>query len=191
MSDLDRHMFRALGHPLRVQILRLLEEGPSGPKRLSDRLDERLGNLSYHMMVLRELGCIELHETIPHRGALEHIYKLKPGGLRGSGAWREVPPALRTDYAGSALTAFTSRAIEALDAGTAESREGSGITWLPLSVDERGWKEMRRVLGKVEERFRGVADKSADRMESPEDGVPVIIAVAAFEVAAGKDVDSA
>lgn len=186
-GEVDQQMVRALGHPLRVEILRQLEAGPSGPKRLSDRIGEPLGNVSYHMKVLYRCGCVELIETIPSRGAVEHIYKLKPQGAIGSGAWREVPPALRTHYAGSSLAAFTSRAVEALDAGTAESREGSGVTWLSLNVDEEGWKELRQMLGRVEKRFRAVADKSAERMESAEDALPVIVAVAAFEVAGGTD----
>lgn len=188
-GELDQQIVRALAHPLRVEVLRLLEEGPSGPKRLADRIGEKLGNVSYHMKVLLDCGCIELVETIPQRGAVEHIYRLNPDGAIGSRTWEKVPPSLRTRFAGSALADFTTRAVNALDAGTVESREGSGITWLPLNVDEQGWKELRRVLGNAEERFRTVADKSAERMDSPRDGVPVIVAVAAFEIASGKDVD--
>lgn len=188
-GEVDQQMIRALAHPLRVEILRLLEEGPSGPKRLSDRMGEKLGNVSYHMKVLHKCGLIELVETIPQRGAVEHIYKLKGQGAIGSRTWKAVPPSLRTHYAGSALADFTTRAVEALDAGTAESREGSGVTWLPLTVDEQGWKELRRVLDSVEERFRAVAEKSAERMDGPRSGIPVIVAVAAFEIASGKDVD--
>jgi DNA-binding transcriptional ArsR family regulator len=188
-GEVDQQMVRALAHPLRVEILRRLEEGPSGPKRLSDRMGEKLGNVSYHMKVLLKCDCIELVETIPQRGAVEHIYKLRGRGTTGARAWKAVPPSLRSHYAGTALADFTNRAVEALDAGTVESREGSGVTWLPLNVDEQGWKELIRVLGNVEERFRAVADKSAERLGSPRDGVPVIVAVAAFEIASGKDVD--
>lgn len=187
-GEVDQQLVRALAHPLRVEILRLLEEGPSGPKRLSDRIGESLSNVSYHMKVLHKYECVELVETIPQRGAVEHIYKLKPRGTIGARTWKEVPPALRTHYADSALAGFANRAVEALEAGTVESREGSGITWHPLNVDEQGWKELRKVLGNVEDRFRAVADKSAERMGSPRDGIPVIVAVAAFEAAGGKDV---
>ena len=189
MSDLDQQMVRALANPLRVEILRQLEEGPSGPKRLADRMGEKLGIVSYHMKVLLDFDCIELVETIPRRGAIEHIYSLKPNGALGSRTWKAVPPALRTRYAGTALAEFTTRAVKALEAGTAESREGSGVTWLPLNVDEQGWEELRGVLGNVEKRFRAVADKSAERMEGPRDGLPVIVAVAAFENPSGEGAD--
>jgi hypothetical protein len=76
-----------------------------------------------------------------------------------------------------------------LDAGTAETRKGSGITWLPLNVDEAGWGEIRRMLNNVENRFRAIADKSADRMENPDAGIPIIVAVAAFEVSSEPEAD--
>jgi DNA-binding transcriptional ArsR family regulator len=188
-GEVDQQIVRALGHPLRVEILRMLEEGPSGPKRLSDRMGEHLSNVSYHTRVLHDCGCIELLETIPSRGAVEHIYQLRPQGAIGSGTLRDLPPALRTHYARSAFAGFANRAVEALEAGTLESREGSGVTWLPLNVDEQGWKELRQVLGNVEKRFQAVSDKSAKRLDTAEDGIPVIVAVAAFEVASGKDIE--
>ncbi len=189
--DVDQQMVRALAHPLRVLILRLLEKEPSSPKRLADRIEEPLGNVSYHMGVLKSCECVELVESIPRRGAVEHIYKLMPDASIGSRVWKEVPKALRSHYAGSSLAGFTERAIEALEAGTVEPREGSGVTWLPLRIDEPGWQELRRLQGSVEERFRSIGDKSAERMKSPRDGISVMVAVAAFEIGGGKDVDPA
>jgi DNA-binding transcriptional ArsR family regulator len=188
-GKVDQQMVRALAHPLRVVILRLLEEGPSSPKRMAERIGEPLGHVTYHTTVLKSCGCVELAETISKRGAIEHVYRLKANTSIGSGAWKEVPPALRTHYAGSALAAFTERAIEALDAGTAKSREGSGVTWFPITVDEQGWQELRRLLGEVEAGFTAIADKSSARLESLRNGIPVIVAVAAFEIANGKDID--
>jgi DNA-binding transcriptional ArsR family regulator len=189
MSEVDRQITHALRHPLRVEILRRLERGPNSPNGLSKEIGEKLGNCSYHMKELLKLDCVELVETVPRRGAVEHFYGLKPHRVIGFGDWNALPPTLRTTWAGSALAEFTKRAVEALDAGTVESREESGVDSFPLSVDEQGWTELRRVLGDVEKRFRAVADKSAERMKSPRDRFPVIVAVAAFEVPTGEDVD--
>lgn len=187
MSDLDQRLVRALAHPLRVKILQLLEEGPNSPIGLSERMGEKLGNVSYHVKALLNYECIELVDTEQRRGATEHIYALKSQGAIGARPWQAVPPSLRTHFAGSALAGFTSRAIEALDAGTVETREGSGLTWLPLNVDEQGWMELKGVLANVEKRFRAVADKSAERRKNPKDAFSVIVAVAAFEIASGGD----
>jgi DNA-binding transcriptional ArsR family regulator len=186
-GEVDQQIVRALAHPLRIEILRVLEKGPSSPSRIAEVLMERLGNVSYHVTVLLSCDCIELFDTKPVRGAVEHLYKVKPQGALGSRTWQEVPPSLRTSSAGNALAGFTSRAIEALEAGTVESREGSGLSWLPLIVDEAGWKELRRILDGFEERFHAVAEKSAKRLENPQDGTPVIVAIAAFETEGKKD----
>jgi len=182
-DGVDQQMVRALAHPLRVEILRRLEEGPNSPNGLSKRIGQPLGNVSYHTKVLLGCGCIRLFKTKPRRGAVEHFYVLAPDGPIGSAGWKEVPEALRTHYASTSLAAFTNRAVEAMDAGTVDSREGSGLTWLPLNVDEQGWKELRRVLGSVEKSFRAVAEKSAERSEGNEAGIQVMVAVAAFEMA--------
>lgn len=189
-GEINQRIVRALSHPLRVEILRHLEDGPTGSKRLSDRINEPLSNVSYHMTVLRDCGVIELVGTRQRRGATEKIFKLKPGDVIGSGRWREVPVALRTYWAGNAIHGFAERALKAIYAGTLESREGSGLSWQALLVDRLGWDEIQHVLSSAEERFRGVAEESAKRMESPEDGFPVVVAVGAFESAGREDLGS-
>lgn len=150
MNDFDHQMVRALAHPLRVEILRQLEKGPTGPKRIADQIDQKLSNVSYHVRVLLKCGCIELVEVLPQRGAVEHIYRLKSGKSAGPSAWLEVPPSFRTDLAKATLADFTKRAVEAFDAGTAENRKDSGVSWLPLSIDEQGWKELTQLRQRVE-----------------------------------------
>lgn len=189
MGEIDQKLVHVLAHPLRVEILRQLEKGTGSPKELAERTGQALANVSYHVRVLCECECIELVRTEPRRGAVEHFYRLKPGGTIGSAMWSEVPPALRTHYAGTSLAAFTERVVEALDAGTAESRDGAGLNWLPLTVDEQGWKELCRVRSKVQKLFQAVADKSAERLGASKAGIPAIVAIAAFELASGKDVD--
>ena len=51
---------RALGHPLRLQILQLLHaEGPSTASQLGRRLGESSGSTSYHLRALERAGMIE------------------------------------------------------------------------------------------------------------------------------------
>ena len=73
---LDERLAKALSHRLRVQILRRLEEaGEASPKELAQALGEPVGNISYHVCILRELDCVELVRTEPRRGALAHFYR--------------------------------------------------------------------------------------------------------------------
>lgn len=67
---------KAVAHPLRVRILKQLEKGKAmSPNMLSRKLDEPLGNVSYHVKTLLEFEAVKLTKTEPRRGAVEHYYK--------------------------------------------------------------------------------------------------------------------
>jgi len=48
----------AMAHPLRLQILGLLVEGPSTASRLARRLGESSGSTSYHLRMLARAGAV-------------------------------------------------------------------------------------------------------------------------------------
>ena len=55
------------------------------PKELASELNASLGNVTYHVTILRALGMIELVST-RRRGAVEHFYKARWR------AWVELEP---------------------------------------------------------------------------------------------------
>jgi DNA-binding transcriptional ArsR family regulator len=68
---------RALGHPIRVAVLRELNTiEVASPRLLAERLDLPLGRVAYHVRTLRGWQLLELTGTTPRRGALEHHYRL-------------------------------------------------------------------------------------------------------------------
>ena len=80
MTSNDRYaqaseLYRALSHPVRLQVLERICEGPTSPSELSRKLGEPIGNVSYHVRVLRDGDWIVLAGERPVRGALEHIYE--------------------------------------------------------------------------------------------------------------------
>jgi DNA-binding transcriptional ArsR family regulator len=77
-GDIAHRWHRALDHPLRADILRILSEEPTSPNALSSVLGESLGNVAYHTRVLLEYDCIELVCARPVGGTVEHVYKAKP-----------------------------------------------------------------------------------------------------------------
>ena len=72
---IDQRLIKALAHPLRSDILAILNERVASPNELSQQLGEGLSQVSYHVKVLREFDCIELVKTEPRRGAVEHFYR--------------------------------------------------------------------------------------------------------------------
>jgi DNA-binding transcriptional ArsR family regulator len=71
---------RALNHPTRITYLRALRgSGSLSPVEFSRDSGEALGNVSYHVKALKEAGVVEVVESVPRRGAVEHRYSLTSG----------------------------------------------------------------------------------------------------------------
>jgi DNA-binding transcriptional ArsR family regulator len=88
------YIFRLLGQPIRLRILVALGSDTLSPSELQQRLDIGLGNLAYHVGVLRDDGLLELVETRASRGALESFYRLTDRGEFArsviAATWREM-----------------------------------------------------------------------------------------------------
>lgn len=184
MAEQDKAMqkIKALAHPTRVGILSFLQtRGVGSPNQMSIRLDEPLSNVSYHTKVLLELECIELVKEEPRRGAVEHYYRAMPDAALGSRQWQEVPLALRGDATADALDDLVGCAVEALERGTFQGRDGSRLSTLSLILDETGWKEIQELLDEIGTRTGTILKESASRMPDPAEGTPFLLALAAFE----------
>ncbi len=183
-NTLDPHLVRALAHPLRVQILEVLNEREGSPNELTEVLGYPLGNVAYHTRVLEKCGCIELVRTERRRGAVEHYFRAKPRSYIGHQDWRKVPRSVRNEVSGASLEAFVDRAIDALEAGTIDDREDTTLSWTTMAVDELGWAEAAEVLEEAMARLQVVHEQSRARLElSGEEATPIVTGVAAFEAA--------
>lgn len=78
-SDLDQAVMRALQHPLRRELLKLvIDRKEISPVEASKELDEILSNVSYHMTQLAKGGAVLLNGTDQNRGAIVHFYVPNP-----------------------------------------------------------------------------------------------------------------
>src|ERR687895_2518335 len=103
-SDIsDPSVIKALTHPLRVQILRSLEERIASPSELADEIGAPLGNVSYHVRQLHALGLIKLMKKTPRRGAIEHHYKAVAQAPISDEAWAGAPAAAKDSVGGLSL----------------------------------------------------------------------------------------
>ena len=72
----DNDLLAALRHPLRREILRLMEsEDAISPRELSAVLEQPLSNVSYHVRVLADCEAVVLVSTVPVRGSVQHFYR--------------------------------------------------------------------------------------------------------------------
>ena len=70
---------QALGHPIRVAILRTLHEREeAGPVDVAQAIEVDLNVVGYHFRTLVRLGAVSESRTEVRRGAIAHIYVLSP-----------------------------------------------------------------------------------------------------------------
>jgi DNA-binding transcriptional ArsR family regulator len=79
--SIDNRVAKALSNPLRAKALALIGKGVASPKSIAAAMGADVRTVSYHVRVLRKLGCIELVETQQRRGAVEHIYRVAERAL--------------------------------------------------------------------------------------------------------------
>ena len=81
---LDKKLVAALSHPLRIRILEVLHDKVSSPRDIAEELGAKVGDVSYHVTKLRELGAVELVRTEPRRGTLKHFYRASTRDVRST-----------------------------------------------------------------------------------------------------------
>src|SRR3712207_7009102 len=108
---------KALAPPLLVRIVTVLTHRVALQVDFAGELEEPIGNVSYHMRTLADLGMVTLVRTEPRRGAVEHYYKAVERPHVSTQDWASLPPSVRrsiTDTTGrQALDDFTAAASAA------------------------------------------------------------------------------
>lgn len=96
--SVEHAIAKAIAHPLRIEILERFPANAGGgkisPNDLAKQLGEPLTNVSYHVRMLADLGALELGETEPRRGALEHYYRVTSVGVIARQHGRSIRRAL-------------------------------------------------------------------------------------------------
>ena len=77
--------FRALAHPLRLQLLSLLTGAPRSASEASRELGITQANASYHLRVLQDAGLIDVAEEVAVRGGTARRYRPRAEDENASG----------------------------------------------------------------------------------------------------------
>ena len=168
-SAVDSRLAKALAHPLRVQLLAALNEGVASPNELAKKLDEPLTNVSYHVRMLHDLGTIELVETEPRRGALEHYYRAVVRPFFADREWKRLPKNARGSISDAVLQLVWEDAAEAIKSGLFDEREDRHLSRTVLQVDREGWEELTELLVDMIDRAMQIQADSVSRT-SKDDG---------------------
>ena len=182
-QDTETRMAKALAHPLRAKVLTRLNEGVASPNELSRELGEPLGNVSYHVKALLELGCIELVDTAQRRGAIEHYYRALTRSRLDESAFKKLPASIRGELSGAVMEEAIGDIARAFKAGTFDTRADRHATSTHLLLDEQAWRELSDALNQLVERAGELQEQSAKRLKNGGDEVPTSLVIAAYESA--------
>jgi DNA-binding transcriptional ArsR family regulator len=159
----DPRLVKALAHPLRIRILAILEDRVASPSEIAEQLDAPLGNVSYHVRQLAELGLISLVRETPVRGTLEHHYKAEIRPRITDKAWSAAPDIVKHATVSATLEQVgvnVNRA--AADGGF--SKDNAHLSRIPLVLDSEGWNEIAGELNSLLDRVERIQRAANKRL---------------------------
>lgn len=198
-EGVEQIVAKAFAHPLRVQILIILNERVASPNLLSQELEQSLNLVAYHVRVLEKYDCIELVDTKQRRGATEHFYRATRRQFLSNAEMARLPESLRPGLAGAMLKSVFDDIEEASKSGTLDELPDLHLSRTPMVVDKQGWSEVSELLDKTLDRVLEIQAESSERIASDgEDGILSKVHLLHFKspdsrqiAAAAVDVDSA
>ena len=165
-EGIEQVVAKAFAHPLRVQILIILNEKTASPNMLAQQLDQSLNLVAYHVRVLEKYDCIELVDTKQRRGATEHFYRATRRQFLTDSEWSRLPRSLRPGLSGAMLKSAFDDVEEAVDQDTFDELEDRHLSRTPMVVDKQGWKDTADLLAGTLDRLLEIQAEASERMTS-------------------------
>ena len=181
-----------LRHPLRVRILEVLNEGPRSPSQFVEEglipkqhyssYQQALSLASYHFRELEKEGCLQVIESIPRRGAVEHVYRGLARVFINDREFEEMPRTDRRRLSRISMQGMVARADRAIHEDTFDARSDRHLTWMPMQLDERAWREVVAALAATFAELTQIRVDARDRLAtSGEEVIPATVALLGFE----------
>jgi hypothetical protein len=178
-----QNRIKAMSHPLRASVLRLLTERTASPAEMARELDEELSNVSYHTKQLVEFECAELVSTRPVRGALEHFYRATERHLIDTEEWDELDPLVAEDILCDIVQRSLDDFVASRRAEVIGADEHFHLTRTLLVLDEEGMQEAMEAHERARLEIVEIEARSAARMiESGEEGTNVSSSQGCFKL---------
>lgn len=163
---------KAMSHPLRAAILRILADRTASPAEMARELDEELSNVSYHTKQLVEFDCAELVSTRPVRGALEHFYRATERHLIDTEDWEALDPVIAEDIVCETTQGMLDDFIASAKARLVGGDKDFHLTRTPLVLDGEGLQESLEAHERTRLEILEIEARSAARMlKSGEKGI--------------------
>lgn len=185
LPRLPERLAKIFSHPLRAQLLALLNEQPGSPHDLMERLavqgtKQSLNLIAYHVRVLDRYNAIELVDTESIRGATKHIYAANRKMLIDGSDWLELPDEAQIGICANAIGEAVERAQAALEQGTMQ-KDDPVIVNLRLDVDDDAWAQIREQVTVAWDEVERIGPDAINRTPDPAKRFPVTVSLLAYK----------
>ena len=173
-SFTSAQLAKAFKHPIRVQVMAILNERIASPKELAIAIGRPLNTVSYHVEKLEELDCIELVEEKQASAGrvIEHFYRATRPPLIEAEEWEELSAEEKHQSVNVIMRLISGDINDAMSAGTFLDPDDNHLSRTPLTVDRQGWTDTVRILDEAVRRLLLVHEESKARIKMhSEDGV--------------------
>jgi DNA-binding transcriptional ArsR family regulator len=179
----SERLMKAMSHPLRAAILRILNERTASPAELARELDDHLHNVSYHTKRLEQLGCVELVKERHVRGAVEHFYRATTRSLVDTSDWEGLDPVIKEDIVGEVMQKLLDDFTASAAAKLVGSDKDFWLTRTPLVFDEEGLREAKEIHKQAFDDLQEVSARSTARLlKSKQEGISASSSQAFFKM---------
>lgn len=178
---LTQRLIKGMGHPLRVRILAYMNERAWSPRELEREIGDGLSQISYHVKVLDDLELIELVNTEPRRGAVEHFYSAVERAFIPSSMTKDIPQSAQRILGDDTLENIDDDLRASLKSGKFYARDDWHVSWTPADLDDQGCKDAEKLADRFVEDFLVIEAESVERRAKlGEDGEHIAISAAAL-----------
>src|SRR5437763_4813839 len=159
----DPRLARAYAHPLRIQILGLLDNRIASPREIAEELGSPLSNTAYHVRQLVGLGLVELVRRTARRGAIEHHYTARVRPTITDEGWARLPAILKRAIADGNVQRTLDRVVSATQQGGFD-RKDSHHSLTAGRLDQEGWTALSQDLARMLKRIEKDVAQSEGRL---------------------------
>ncbi len=192
-QSVDQRVIKAMGHPLRVEILAILNDRMASPNELSKELEEGLSQVSYHIKVLKDFEMIEMVKTEPRRGAIEHYYRASTKVFIPVWVMKLMPKSAQRHMFSDVLADVEQDVGTSLETGTFDKRPDWVVGRDPRILDGEAREDAEELAAEFFERYEQLEVESDRRRQNGEgdgESIPTTAVMLVFGSAEGKKLKS-
>jgi DNA-binding transcriptional ArsR family regulator len=156
----DPTIAKAYSHPLRVEILGLLDNRVTTPRQIATELGAGLSLTSYHVRQLLAARLIRLVKRRVVRGTIEHYYTATVRPAISADAWAQLPAVVKGRHVGGKIAEIGAQVAAAAGEGGFDRPE-MHLMRTSMRLTDEGWKEAAEILARAREEIEALSATSA------------------------------